>query len=113
MVDRFGHRFVNEAANYNDMQKAFFAFDANDAAPRHLPCWVVFDKQYRDRYPVLTVRPGAPDPEWLLAHDTLEGLAAAAGLDPVGLAAPVSAILLHTAWAREIGRAPVRQRVWQ
>src|SRR3546814_864108 len=86
MVDRFGHRFVNEAANYNDMQKAFFAFDANDAAPRHLPCWVVFDKQYRDRYPVLTVRPGAPDPEWLLAHDTLEGLAAAAGIDPVGLA---------------------------
>src|SRR3546814_10995504 len=37
MVDRFGHRFVNEAANYNDMQKAFFAFDAKDAAPRPLP----------------------------------------------------------------------------
>jgi 3-oxosteroid 1-dehydrogenase len=85
MVDRFGHRFVNEAANYNDMQKAFFAFDANDASPRHLPCWVVFDQQYRSRYPVINVRPGAPDPDWLVAHDTLDGLAAAAGMDAMGL----------------------------
>ena len=85
MVDRFGHRFVNEAANYNDMQKAFFAFDANDAAPRHLPCWVVFDEQYRSRYPVINVRPGAPDPPWLSAHDTLDGLAAAVGIDATGL----------------------------
>ncbi|MHB8467969.1 MAG: FAD-binding protein, partial [Acidimicrobiales bacterium] len=85
MVDRFGHRFVNEAANYNDMQKAFFAFDANEAAPRHLPCWVVFDQQYRSRYPVINVRPGAPDPPWLIVHDTLDGLAAAAGIDASGL----------------------------
>jgi 3-oxosteroid 1-dehydrogenase len=85
IVDRFGHRFVNEAANYNDMQKAFFAFDANDAAPRHLPCWVVFDQQYRARYPVITARPGAPDPAWLTVHDTLDGLAAATGIDAIGL----------------------------
>src|SRR3546814_10561636 len=45
MVDRFGHRFVNEAANSNDMQKALFAFDANDAAPRHLTRRVEFGKQ--------------------------------------------------------------------
>ena len=65
MVDRFGQRFVNEAANYNDMQKAFFSFDANEYSTRHLPCWVVFDRQYRSRYPVVTARPGDPDPEWL------------------------------------------------
>ena len=75
MVDRFGERFVNEAANYNDMQKAFFSFDANEYSTRHLPCWVVFDRQYRSRYPVVTGRPGDPDPEWLLVHETLEGLA--------------------------------------
>jgi succinate dehydrogenase/fumarate reductase flavoprotein subunit len=85
MVNRFGHRFVNEAANYNDMQKALFAFDANEAAPRHLPCWVVFDQQYRSRYPVITLRPGAPDPDWLIAADTLDGLAAKAGIDSTGL----------------------------
>ena len=60
IVDRFGQRFVNEAANYNDMQKAFFSFDANEYSTRHLPCWVVFDHQYRSRYPVVTARPGRP-----------------------------------------------------
>ena len=53
IVNRFGQRFVNEAANYNDMQKAFFSFDATEYAPRNLPCWVVFDRQYRSRYPVV------------------------------------------------------------
>jgi 3-oxosteroid 1-dehydrogenase len=85
MVDRFGHRFVNEAANYNDMQKAFFAFDANEASPRHLPCWVVFDAQYRSRYPAISARPGSPDPDWLIAADTLDRLAVNVGIDGPGL----------------------------
>jgi 3-oxosteroid 1-dehydrogenase len=85
MVDRFGKRFVNEAANYNDMVKAFFSFDANQYSPRHLPCWVVFDHQYRSKYPVVTARPGDPDPDWLLVDGSLEGLAARVGIDPEGL----------------------------
>ena len=89
IVDRFGHRFVNEAANYNDMQKAFMGFDANEAKPRHLPCWIVFDQQYRSRYPVMTARPGTPDPEWLMVDETLEGLAVKAGIDPAGLSETV------------------------
>lgn len=85
IVDRFGHRFVNEAANYNDMQKAFTGFDANEARPRHLPCWIVFDAQYRARYPVMTSRPGTPDPAWLLRDETLDGLAGKVGIDGSGL----------------------------
>jgi succinate dehydrogenase/fumarate reductase flavoprotein subunit len=89
MVDRFGSRFVNEAANYNDMQKAFFSFDANEYSSRHLPCWVVFDHQYRSRYAAATVRPSDPDPDWLPVHETLEGLAETVGIDPVGLAGTI------------------------
>jgi succinate dehydrogenase/fumarate reductase flavoprotein subunit len=85
IVNRFGERFVNEAANYNDMQKAFFSFDANEYSSRHLPCWVVFDHQYRSRYPVVTARPTDADPDWLAVHDTLGGLAASVGIDAVGL----------------------------
>lgn len=85
IVDRFGHRFVNEAANYNDMQKAFLAFDANEGRPRHLPSWVVFDHQYRSRYPVITARAGGADPEWLLAGESLTDLAGRAGIDAAGL----------------------------
>ena len=85
LVDRFGSRFVNEAANYNDMVKAFFSFDANEYAPRHLPCWAILDHQYRSRYSIATVRPGTPDPDWLPVADTLEALAERVGIDPVGL----------------------------
>ncbi|MGD0310953.1 MAG: FAD-dependent oxidoreductase [Acidimicrobiales bacterium] len=89
IVDRFGDRFVNEAGNYNDMQKAFFSFDVNEYTTRHLPSWVVFDQQYRSRYPVATSRPGQPDPSWLAVHHTLEGLAHQVGIDPLGLAGTV------------------------
>ncbi len=85
MVDRFGRRFVNEAANYNDMQKAFFAFDANEGRPRHLPCWLVVDAQYRARYPMLTARAGGKDPEWLTVAPDLRSLAGTVGIDPEGL----------------------------
>ena len=51
MVNRFGQRFVNEAGNYNDLGKAFLSFDVNEYAPRNLPCWVVFDRQYRYAVP--------------------------------------------------------------
>ena len=89
MVNRFGQRFVNEAGNYNDLGKSFFSFDVNEYAPRNLPAWVVFDRQYRSRYPVSTCRPGDPDPGWLHVHDTLEGLAVQTGIEPVGLAETV------------------------
>jgi 3-oxosteroid 1-dehydrogenase len=97
MVNRFGQRFVNEAGNYNDLGKAFLSFDVNEYAPRNLPCWVVFDRQYRTRYPVATCRPGDADPEWLLVHDTLDGLARRAGIDPVGLGETVER------WNRFVG----------
>lgn len=89
MVNRFGLRFVNEAANYNDMQKAFFHFDANTYANRNLPCWVIFDQQYRARYPVLTLRPSQPDSPWLEVAETLDGLASRVGIDAGGLRSTV------------------------
>lgn len=85
IVDRFGHRFVNEAANYNDMQKGFLGIDANLGTPRHVPSWLILDQQYRERYPVIGVRPGAPDPSWLTVAPTLDDLATRVGIDPTGL----------------------------
>jgi succinate dehydrogenase/fumarate reductase flavoprotein subunit len=46
---------------------------------------VVFDHQYRSKYPVVSVRPPDPDPGWLAVDATVEGLAAQVGIDPVGL----------------------------
>ena len=60
LVNQSGARFVNEAANYNDMMKAFFHFDATGYRWRNLPCWSVMDEQYRRRYSIAAHARGAP-----------------------------------------------------
>jgi succinate dehydrogenase/fumarate reductase flavoprotein subunit len=90
LVNRRGHRFVNEAAPYNDINKAFHHIDPNTGTYQNLPCWAVFDRQYREKYPVLTVLPGDPDPAWLFREDSLDALADSVGIDPAGLQASVS-----------------------
>jgi succinate dehydrogenase/fumarate reductase flavoprotein subunit len=90
LVNRYGQRFVNEAAPYNDMMKAFFHFDPNAYGYRNLPCWTVFDAQYREKYIFTTVMPDDPDPEWVIKDDTLEGLARKTGIDSEGLETTVT-----------------------
>ena len=90
MVNRRGERFVDEAANYNDMQKAFYFFDANDFDYRNIPCWVVFDGQYRRRYGVLSSRPDGPRPRVAARRrDAGRARDPRAGIDPDGLARTV------------------------
>jgi len=90
VVNRAGRRFTNEGANYNDMAKAMHDFDAMTYTYPNIPCWAVFDSQYRGRYPVLTVMPSDPDPDWLAKHDTIEGLATSLGIDAAGLGETVA-----------------------
>jgi len=90
MVNRQGRRFVSEGAPYNDIGRVFHQFDPSVYGFRNLPCWAVFDSQYRAKYPVLTVLPGDPDPEWLPKDESLEGLARKVGIDPGGLAETVA-----------------------
>ncbi len=89
LVNRRGRRFVNEGASYNELGKVFGDFDPGSYEYKNLPCWAIFDRQYRERYPVLTVLPGQPDPEWLMREATLEDIARTAGFDATGLVATV------------------------
>ncbi len=90
LVNQAGRRFVNEGQSYNELGKRFDEVDADTGRRCNLPCWTIFDRQYRERYPLLTVMPGHPDPEWLLRDDSLEGLARTAGIDAPGLAATIN-----------------------
>jgi succinate dehydrogenase/fumarate reductase flavoprotein subunit len=90
VVNRFGERFTNEGANYNDMAKALLTFDPATYGPRNLPCWSVMDSQYRKNHPIMTVMPRDPDPDWLPKFDTLEALATGLGIDAEGLKATVA-----------------------
>ena len=84
-VNNRGERFVNEAANYNSVGKAFAAMEANAPSYRNMPAWAVLDSQYRERFVLGTSMPDDPDPQWVLKADTLEELATKMGIDPVRL----------------------------
>ncbi len=92
MVDSAGQRFVNEAAPYTDIVYAMYQHDSEGA--RSVPCWLVFDAEFRRKYPCGALLPGyaMPDsrlPKHLQGYfhkaDSLVELAGQIGVDPTGL----------------------------
>ena len=84
-VNAQGKRFVNEAANYNSVGKAFSTMDTNKPAYSNLPSWAILDSQYREKYIIGTTMPEDNDPEWLPKADSLSELATKIGIDPTNL----------------------------
>ena len=97
IVDRSGGRFVNEAVNYNDVTRALHAFDPTAHRPAHAPAWLVFDENFRRRYPVGAARPGEPAPDWFVRGESLADLAKTAGMDAGGLEETVATFNVHAA----------------
>lgn len=89
MVNRHARRFCNEAAPYLDIGKAMYA---GDAVP---DCFLIFDAEFRHRYPVGPIAPGYAQPDsrlsrrlregFLLKADSIPDLAQRCGLDPAAL----------------------------
>ncbi|EME65690.1 FAD-dependent oxidoreductase [Amycolatopsis decaplanina] len=84
MVDQRGRRFTNEAQSYNDVGRAMHAFSSRDFRFEADPSWMVFDAEARGRHAFGSVRPGEPEPEWLLRAGTTAELAGLIGVDPAG-----------------------------
>jgi succinate dehydrogenase/fumarate reductase flavoprotein subunit len=86
MVNRHGRRFGNEGVAYNDMTKAFGAYDpVTIDYPNAGPAWLVFDQHFRERMPILSVMPGDPVPEWLACAPSIRELAEAVDVDGLAL----------------------------
>ncbi len=90
IVNRAGKRFVNEAQNYNDLMKPFFAFDPARYERPNLPAWLILDAQFVERYALLTVIPGMPIPEWIPRAPTLAELGQKIGVNANALAETVA-----------------------
>jgi 3-oxosteroid 1-dehydrogenase len=92
MINREARRFVNESANYNAFGAAFHEQDVSAFDYRNLPCWMIFDKGYIDRYGfgMLGGPPGEPPPQWVTSAETLEGLATRLGVPADGLVKTVT-----------------------
>jgi succinate dehydrogenase/fumarate reductase flavoprotein subunit len=82
MVDRTGRRFVDEAQNYCDAGRAMLRFDAAAYEWPAAPCWLVFDRAYRERTVIGPLAPGGDDPEWMMRADDLDALARAIDVPP-------------------------------
>jgi len=93
MVNGRGERFVNEAAPYTDIIYAMYADQARTGA--NVPAWLIFDAEYRKRYPCGVLLPGSVQPDskipagWLdkviYRADSLAALAAKIGVSAAGL----------------------------
>jgi succinate dehydrogenase/fumarate reductase flavoprotein subunit len=90
MVNRYGKRFANEAADYNSLGGPLHHFDANRFEYPNLPAWIVVDRTHLETYGFLGI--GADDeiPEWLNESPDLASLANRLGIDAGGLAETVA-----------------------
>jgi 3-oxosteroid 1-dehydrogenase len=89
MVNAAGRRFVNEAVNYHDLNKVFRAVDPNTGEYANIPAWLVVDSRYIARYSIGGT-PAGQVPPWAVSADTVEDLARACGIDPLGLTSTVT-----------------------
>ncbi|MFD3516054.1 3-oxosteroid 1-dehydrogenase [Streptomyces sp. NPDC058657] len=91
-VDAAGRRFVNEAAPYSDVVHRMYDRHPTDPC---IPCWLVVDQNYRNRYLFRTVAPTLPFPSsWYSSGAvrsalTLDALARAIGVPQGALRATV------------------------
>ncbi|KQX23519.1 MULTISPECIES: FAD-dependent oxidoreductase [unclassified Sphingomonas] len=96
-VNRLGKRFTNEVCSYHQFGKAMLRDNAESGA--NLPCWLIFDAEFRAKYPLGGLQPGwaLPDaklpPDWfdtfLYKAATLDALATKIGVPGDTLAATV------------------------
>jgi succinate dehydrogenase/fumarate reductase flavoprotein subunit len=89
LVDKAGRRFLNEAANYNDLGRAMFGFDGANYAYPGVPSWLVFDA-HRRAAPLGPLGATDPDPAWLERADTVEALAERIHVAPAALSATIA-----------------------
>jgi succinate dehydrogenase/fumarate reductase flavoprotein subunit len=80
MVNGYGHRFANEAANYNAFGGAFHQLDASRFEYPNLPSYMLFDQSVADRFGVVGGAPGGGVPDWVTRADTVRELAGQLGL---------------------------------
>jgi 3-oxosteroid 1-dehydrogenase len=96
-VNRAGKRIGDESF-YRDYLPRTRAWDGLLQGHPNFPPYLIFDSQFREKYPLGTYLPVQPLPESLVARaDSLRGLAEKLGIDGAGLEATVARFNVHAA----------------
>jgi len=85
MINKQGKRFCNEATNYSALAGAFHYFDPATYSYPNRTAFLVFDAQYRSKYPVANIFPNMETPNWILSATSLKDLANLIKVDHVQL----------------------------
>lgn len=101
MVNKQGKRFVNEAHNYNDIGRAFHAFDPVQFSFANLPAWMILHQGRLDRSAFLTRFPTDPIPNWLIQANTIRELAVKIEVEPHALEQTVERFNAQAAEGRD------------
>jgi len=97
LVNKRGQRYVNEASPYGDKVAAMYAKNTPEAET--IPSYLIFDANFRKKYPVGPLLPGQQQPDWMAPKqvmelmpkaNTLKELAEKLGIDAVELEATVA-----------------------
>ena len=86
-VNREGHRFINEAMNYNDFGREMARTDPRDyrRGRPNSTAWIVMDSNFRRRYRFAGLSPKDPDPDWLIRARSVRELAHLIAVPPDSL----------------------------
>ena len=71
LVNKKGARFVNEASPYSDIVQAMY--DANTPAAPSVPAYMIFDGEYRRKYPFGPLLQAAQQPDWMIPRSLKGG----------------------------------------
>lgn len=88
VVNRQGKRFGDESY-YGALIRGIRTFDPRRKEWSNHPCWVVFDEQFHQTYPLGPYAPGEPYGDYVESFDTIDDLARTMGIDPAGLSETV------------------------
>lgn len=88
VVNSAGLRFADETF-FQAMAPSLRLFDVRRRELQNLPCYLIFDDQYRRSHSFAGRPPGAEIPSWVARGATISELAMALGVDPDGLRSTV------------------------
>jgi len=102
LVNQAGERFVNESSSYTRVTKCII--QSHRDGVESIPCYLVFDGQYRNRYPCGPMVPGQFRPDWALRRgvrqwieraDSIAELAVRIGVPANGLESTIEEFNRH------------------